>query len=177
VITRGGGSAEDLSAFSTEQVTRAVAASRIPTLVAIGHEVDISLAELAADQRASTPSNAAELLTPDRTVVLQDLSDEKTLLNELLLRLVTRRQDWLRERHVELDRGLAAAYQMAQFRVQAAKQLLAAYDPSAALRRGYAAVRSGQELIRSVSQLQAGQEIILTLSDGTARATITDGGA
>ena len=73
VVTRGGGSAEDLQAFSTEQVTRAVAASRIPTLVAIGHEVDISLAELAADQRASTPSNAAELLVPDRRAVLAGL--------------------------------------------------------------------------------------------------------
>ena len=66
ILIRGGGSAEDLAAFSTEQVTRAVAASRVPTLVAIGHEVDVSLAELAADMRASTPSNAAELLVPDR---------------------------------------------------------------------------------------------------------------
>ncbi|HEU4606940.1 MAG TPA: exodeoxyribonuclease VII large subunit, partial [Chitinophagaceae bacterium] len=66
VITRGGGSADDLAAFSTEQVTRAVAGSRIPTLVAIGHEVDISLAEMAADKRASTPSNAAEMLVPDK---------------------------------------------------------------------------------------------------------------
>src|SRR5690606_18856920 len=66
VIVRGGGSADDLQAFSSEQVTRSVAASRIPTLVAIGHEVDVSLAELAADRRASTPSNAAELLVPDR---------------------------------------------------------------------------------------------------------------
>ncbi|HSC38637.1 MAG TPA: exodeoxyribonuclease VII large subunit, partial [Chitinophagaceae bacterium] len=73
VITRGGGSAEDLQAFSTEQVTRAVAASRIPTVVAIGHEVDVSLAELAADQRASTPSNAAELLVPSRRAVLKQL--------------------------------------------------------------------------------------------------------
>ncbi len=70
VLTRGGGSAEDLAAFSTEPVVRAVAGSRVPTLVAIGHEVDFSLAELAADRRASTPSNAAELLTPDRDVVL-----------------------------------------------------------------------------------------------------------
>jgi exodeoxyribonuclease VII large subunit len=75
VIIRGGGSAEDLAAFSTEVVTRAVAASRVPTLVAIGHEVDLSLAELAADRRASTPSNAAELLVPDRQHVLAWLGD------------------------------------------------------------------------------------------------------
>ena len=64
VLIRGGGSADDLQAFSTEQVVRAVAASRIPTLVAIGHEIDVSLAELAADRRASTPSNAAEMPCP-----------------------------------------------------------------------------------------------------------------
>ena len=64
VITRGGGSAEDLAAFSDERVVRAVAASRVPTLVAVGHEVDISLAELAADMRASTPTNAAQLVVP-----------------------------------------------------------------------------------------------------------------
>ena len=77
VVTRGGGSADDLQAFSTEQVTRAVAASRIPTVVAIGHEVDISLAELAADQRASTPSNAAELLVPDRAAVLRHVQVQR----------------------------------------------------------------------------------------------------
>jgi exodeoxyribonuclease VII large subunit len=80
VITRGGGSAEDLQAFSTEQVTRAVAASRVPTLVAIGHEVDVSLAELAADQRASTPSNAAELLVPDRQYILRTLKETRQSL-------------------------------------------------------------------------------------------------
>jgi exodeoxyribonuclease VII large subunit len=81
VITRGGGSAEDLQAFSTEQVTRAVALSRIPTLVAIGHERDISLAELAADLRASTPSNAAELLVPDRQELLARLAELSRSMN------------------------------------------------------------------------------------------------
>src|SRR5690606_29272842 len=82
VITRGGGSPEDLHAFSTEQVTRAVAASRIPTLAAIGHEIDVSLAELAADRRASTPSNAAELLVPDRKAVLASLAEHRERLGK-----------------------------------------------------------------------------------------------
>jgi exodeoxyribonuclease VII large subunit len=66
VIVRGGGSTDDLAEFSTEEVTRAVAGSRIPTLVAIGHEIDTALAELAADKRAITPSHAAEILVPSR---------------------------------------------------------------------------------------------------------------
>jgi exodeoxyribonuclease VII large subunit len=175
VLTRGGGSADDLAAFSTEQVTRAVASSRVPTLVAIGHEVDVSLAELAADQRASTPSNAAELLTPDRSVVLRQLAELRTDLGNGLVRIVATRKDWLRLQTVELNRGLQGAYQAAAFRLQTARQLLEAYNPTAALQRGYALVRSGAghgRLIKSVTQLQPGQPVELTLSDGTATATI-----
>lgn len=173
VITRGGGSAEDLAAFSTEAVTRAVAGSRVPTLVAIGHEVDVSLAELAADQRASTPSNAAELLTPDKRVLLADLREMHAELSGLLLGLVAQRRQWLAEQRIQLSRGLHTAYQSAQLQLQAARQLLAAYDPNTALQRGYALVRVGGELVRSTRQLQAGTDVELTLSDGTARATIT----
>jgi exodeoxyribonuclease VII large subunit len=173
VITRGGGSAEDLAAFSTEQVTRAVAGSRIPTLVAVGHEVDVSLAELAADQRASTPSNAAELLTPDKSVVLRLLREERKAMDELLLQLVGRRKEWLSRQHEALNYGLQAAYQTAQFRLRSAKQLLIAYDPTAALRRGYAIVRRGPLVVRSAAELTVGDEVTLALSDGTAQATIT----
>ena len=84
VITRGGGSSEDLWAFSTEEVTRAVAASRVPTLVAIGHEIDLSLAEKAADKRASTPSNAAEILVPDKKDSINNLAQNYDQIQYLL---------------------------------------------------------------------------------------------
>ena len=73
VLTRGGGSMEDLQSFNSEEVTRAVFSSRLPVLVAVGHEKDWSLAELASDKRASTPSNAAELVTPNREELLSDI--------------------------------------------------------------------------------------------------------
>lgn len=172
VLTRGGGSADDLAAFSTEPVVRAVAASRVPTLVAIGHEVDVSLAELAADRRASTPSNAAELLTPDRTVVLRELKDLRGELGEDLLRIVSGRKEWLQRQLLELNRGLESRYQYARTRLSAARIILEAYNPTAALQRGYALVRKNGELIKRIGQLRTGDAVALTLSGGTAQATI-----
>jgi exodeoxyribonuclease VII large subunit len=173
VVTRGGGSAEDLAAFSHEQVTRAVALSRVPTVVAIGHEIDISLAELAADQRASTPSNAAELLTPDRKVVLRQLTELRQELGEDLLAIVDDRKIWLNQQLTELNRGLKVSFETTRFRVHTMRQLLEAYNPTAALQRGYALVRADGRVIKSVTSLQVGREVELQLSDGTAAATIT----
>lgn len=172
VLIRGGGSAEDLGAFSTEAVCRAVATSRVPTLVAIGHEVDVCLAELAADQRASTPSNAAELLTPDRAVVLADLESYRNVLGQTLHRLVSHRQDKLVLARQDLAEAWHHAFRRAGTRVQTARQLLEAYNPNLALRRGYALVRAGDQLVRSVGQLRAETPVQLQFSDGTAQAII-----
>jgi len=172
VLTRGGGSADDLAAFSTEQVVRAVAGSRVPTLVAIGHEVDVSLAELAADQRASTPSNAAELLTPDRAVVLRNLKELRRELGNELMEVVSDRKIWLKQQRAELDGGLKSSFDAAGFRLRTMRQLLEAYNPTAALQRGYAIVRSEGLMVKSVSGLKIGADVEIQLSDGTARATI-----
>lgn len=87
-ILRGGGSADDLAAFNDEKLVRAIASSKIPIITGIGHEVDESLADLAADQRASTPSNAAELLTRDRKAERRELREKinrvkKTIEDEI----------------------------------------------------------------------------------------------
>jgi exodeoxyribonuclease VII large subunit len=172
VLTRGGGSAEDLAAFNDERVVRAVAASRVPTLVAIGHEVDTSLAELAADQRASTPSNAAELLTPDRQLVLAALKQTRADLGVSLRRLVAERQTALGQVRAELDRWLMASYQAAQQRLVTSRRLLEAYNPAIPLARGYALVRSQGAVVKSINKLKLGAGVTLELSDGTAGATI-----
>jgi len=165
VVTRGGGSAEDLQAFSTEQVTRAVAASRIPTIVAIGHEVDISLAELTADQRASTPSNAAELLVPDRRALLGGLQSYRERLTHLA-------EGALRDAHRDLKtqrQFMADAAERsvthAQHQLRLHTQVLQAFDPQAALQRGYVLARKGARLVRSGAQLRPQDELTLELSD------------
>ena len=159
VITRGGGSADDLQAFSTEQVTRAVAASRVLTLVAIGHEVDISLAELAADKRASTPSNAAELLVPDRRAALEQLQHRRDRLSASVSQLLQGARQELRAHQDVLHRATNQVLAQARQRLVLQQRLLHAYDPQAALKRGYALVRLGDTVVRSGRDL-AVQDVV-----------------
>ncbi len=172
VLTRGGGSLDDLAVFNTEQVTRAIAASRIPTLVAIGHEVDISLAELAADQRASTPSNAAQLLVPDKASALQEFTLAQRGLTNNVEKTIRTQKEVFRGLAVELDEMITAALQQSKQRLQTTAQLLELLNPKAILARGYAVVRSGAKTIRSVKVLKSGQNISLEFADGAAEATI-----
>lgn len=174
VITRGGGSAEDLQAFSTEQVTRAVAASRIPTLVAIGHEVDISLAELAADQRASTPSNAAELLVPDRRAVLASLAGYRDQLARDARQTVKDARLAVVLAGSRLHEATSQVVQNAGRKLRLQQQLLGAFDPQAALTRGYALVRRNSTLIYSGTQLSTGDDIDIRLHDVTLKAKVKE---
>lgn len=172
VLIRGGGSAEDLAAFSTESVTRAVASSRVPTLVAIGHEVDTSLAELAADQRASTPSNAAELLVPDKRAVLRDLAERRRQFERTLQQVMADQRNHMARNAELLQQTMKHMLLEVQQKVLLQRQLLQAYDPSAALQRGYAIIRHERQLVTHIGQLRPGQAVDLQLQDGSAEATI-----
>jgi len=172
VITRGGGSADDLAAFSTEQVTRAVAASRVPTLVAVGHERDVSLAELAADRRASTPSNAAELLTPDRRHVIDQLSQISQQLATGLNDLLADNQRQLQVIDEAFDEIIGRTLHSAQDRLKLNQQVLEAFNPEAAFKRGWATVRHHNTLIRSGQSLAAGDIVDIRLYDASLKAQI-----
>jgi len=172
VLTRGGGSAEDLAAFSTEHVTRTVAASRIPTLVAVGHEVDTSLAELAADQRASTPSNAAQLLTPDKRHEFERLADYRQGLSTSITQNLQEASSRYVEMMSALDEAIKQRIDQANQQLTADRQLMVALSPAAALSRGYAIVRAEGRAVSSVSQLKNQQKINLQLRDGDAAAII-----
>lgn len=172
VITRGGGSADDLQAFNTEQVTRAVAASRIPTLVAIGHEVDVSLAELAADVRASTPSNAAELLVPDREAVLQHLHMQRQRLGDVAVHTMQAVRQHLERSSALLHDAAQQVVTDARRRLTLRHDVLRAYDPQAALHRGYAIIRSHDTVVRSGAVLQPKQSVAIRLADADITATV-----
>lgn len=172
VVTRGGGSADDLQAFSTEQVTRAVAASRIPTLVAIGHEVDLSLAELAADQRASTPSNAAELLVPDRRAVLDQLQAHRERLTYSVEHLLQRARQDITVQGDMLYRSTEQVLTQARQKLALRQQILQAYDPQAALKRGYALIRKDDVVVRSGKDVSTGDTLMVQLADAKLEADV-----
>lgn len=171
VLIRGGGSPEDLASFSDERVVRAVSASRIPTLVAIGHEIDISLAELAADRRASTPSNAAEVIVPDKAHEKKVLDMYQLQIRELLTGKVNQLESLLKENTQLTHKLVKDVYQRAANRLQTDKSLLSLLDPHAPLRRGYALVYGANgNLIKSPRQVKSGDRLSISLADGTIKA-------
>lgn len=175
VMIRGGGSADDMAAFSNEHVVRAIAKSRIPTLVAIGHEIDISLAELAADRRASTPSNAAELLVPSQDDERQDLEHLKRRLSEDLNKFYVAKADVLEHDRRSLIDKLNSIFTHHQQIYNQNKLLLDTLDPNAPLKRGYAIVTgSDGNLISSVKQAKKSDRIVIKLKDGDVGAKVND---
>ncbi|HEX8350310.1 MAG TPA: exodeoxyribonuclease VII large subunit [Hymenobacter sp.] len=177
VLIRGGGSADDLAVWSHEHVTRAVAASRIPTLAAIGHEVDSSLAELAADLRASTPSNAAELLTPGKQQVLDRLREQAVQINDTVRSLVLDTRSDLGDLRSVIDDNIRQRLRSESEQLGAARQLLEALSPQAALRRGYAVLRDADHHLiggtSAVSQTKVGAMIYIETARQEFEAEIT----
>lgn len=141
VIIRGGGSADDLSAFNDEQLVRAIAASRVPTLTGIGHEVDVSLSDLAADVRAATPSNAAQIIVPDRYEIIRATRTKMQDLSSRVVREIDLVRQQMTDRvYVAADKARDRVDEQRRHVIQT-QRLLEAFDPARVLERGYALVR------------------------------------
>ncbi len=159
VIIRGGGSADDLAAFNDELLVREIAASRIPTLVGVGHEIDETLADFAADMRAATPSNAAQLLVPDRREIISSVRHQ-------LQNILPHVAQTIERAHYRVDDLLKSAfgrielkYDMLVREVVTTQRLLAGYDPQAVLKRGYALVR-GEAKTGQTIEVETAKRII-----------------
>ena len=148
IVGRGGGSLEDLWAFNEEVVVRAIAASKLPTISAVGHEVDTTLSDLAADVRAATPSNAAELAVPNRADVARHLAQVRARLQRAMhqaIDLRRRRLDALKSKYGFRRHGdLLASWQqrldglVERLRLVLVAELRAARDRLAAIVESYA---------------------------------------
>lgn len=173
-VMRGGGSADDLAAFNHADVVRAVALSRTPTIVGVGHEIDTSLCDLAADVRAATPSNAAELLVPDRREVLAFAERTCTTAHngvDAAIRVFS--ED--REQAVEsIDGALQTFFKHVSERAMSFERTLKQLDPQTVLRRGYGLVRSGGQLLGRSADATIGSEVVIEMSDGEIGANVTN---
>ena len=197
VIGRGGGSIEELWAFNDERVVRAVAAAVTPIVSAVGHQTDFTLSDFAADLRAATPSQAAELVVPDRLELLRRLSAARRRLNQALRhRLIERRlrlerclqsslfrrpQELLRDRSLLLDQlserlthALKTALDERQQRLRIANEKLNLLNPWGVLQRGYSVVRRPDgAVISSAEAVETGESLDVWLHRGKLAVTVT----
>lgn len=152
-IIRGGGSADDLSVFNDEKLAREIATSRIPVITGIGHEVDESLADLVADVRASTPSNVAEMLTPDKKAEIMKIRGQIRTVNKIIVQGIETARTGAKNRVVEAGRQVKNQISVMENQIIAKKKLLESLNPERVLRQGYA-ILSGK--------VEVGSEIRLT---------------
>lgn len=171
-IIRGGGSADDLSAFNSEDLVRAVAASRTPTIAGIGHEVDESLCDLAADKRASTPSNAAEILVPDKITVLRQVDHQTKAINSLVLENIEDNLLQKNELASDIKLSVERFLQTKTEKLNFMKRTLAQLNPELILRRGYSLVSKNDRLVSKKSDVTIGDEVAIKFSDGSITAEV-----
>ena len=198
IITgRGGGSMEDLWAFNEEEVARAISRSRIPVISAVGHEPDVTIADFVADQRASTPSNAAELAVPDQDDLRQALDHLQARLDKSMDRVLQRRQDRLirlqaspflqsplraiQEKRLQLNlqrqrfiRGMEQQLQLSRHEIGRLAASLEALSPFKVLARGYSMTQKDDGTVVSmIQQVSVGDILQVRVSDGTISCTAT----
>jgi exodeoxyribonuclease VII large subunit len=199
ILTRGGGSLEDLWPFNEESVARAIAASRIPVISGVGHETDFTIADFVADLRAPTPSQAAELAVPDRSAYVgrlqgvaislerflrRRLREEQRLLDTLLHRLgrahpgviVRNTAQRLDEIETRLKRAIRQALEAVVTRMKLIERGLESLSPLATLERGYAIVSRADDgtLVTRSEQVKPGAGIDVRLASGRLGATVNE---
>ena len=196
VLTRGGGSFEDLLPFSDERLVRAVAACAVPIVSAVGHEQDTPLCDLAADVRASTPTMAGKLVVPELPVLLarlersresvarcarrtleRDVSRVDRAVERLRAapRLVLERERLRADRaHERLRRAPALAVERKRAALEASAGKLATLSPRATVERGYAIVRRDAQLVRSSADVEPGVRVDVQLAEGGFGARVED---
>lgn len=195
IVARGGGSFEDLFPFNNPDVVRAIAASPVPVVSAIGHEVDVTLADLAADVRAPTPSAAAELVVPDRCILASGLHDLRARMASALLGRVCRAQeeisglrDRLRPRRFlrrlddrrrstadlaeRLERSIAARIGRDRLLLAGLSAALEGRSPRAVLARGYCVAEKEGRVVRGAAALKTDDRLKLRFYDGSSDVAV-----
>jgi exodeoxyribonuclease VII large subunit len=167
IVGRGGGSLEELWAFNTEEVARAVYACEVPVISAVGHEVDFTICDFVADLRAPTPSAAAELAVPDTRELILSIEDTMRRLGELLLSRVQIQKQQFQNLQQQIQHAMALIFQDKKNQLQSLYSQLESLSPLKVLERGYAVLQDeNQKVIRSVNEIKDSQKLRAVLKDG-----------
>ena len=173
ILTRGGGSLEDLQAFNSELVARAVFGSRAPVICGVGHERDVSIADLVADVRAATPSNAAEITVPERREVEQVLGARVQGLVNGMAELIGDKQSVV-DHAVEVVGRFVERYQEQLIQLTRTLQNL---NPLNILKRGYSVVMHQGKVVKSAGQVPVGEVIEVRLAKGRLTGRVLEASA
>jgi exodeoxyribonuclease VII large subunit len=173
IVGRGGGSSEDLWAFNEEIVARAIAASPVPVVSAVGHETDTTIADMIADLRAPTPSAAAERVVPDRDMMLREFATMQQRMANASRRRVTQLRGYGETVMRDMLRNLRMLTRDRQQRLRAGAGKLEALSPLAALNRGYSVALSGEgHVLKRTADFSAGDDFTLRVSDGAVECKV-----
>ncbi len=197
IIGRGGGSQEDLFCFNDEQLARTIFASEIPLISAVGHEIDFTIADFAADLRAPTPSAAAELAVPDRIELLHKIKDFSNRIRQsslqninsnklLLLDLENKLSQYhpkfilqnfrqrLDETSLKLEHLLRQNLDRSKSRLAILSKQLKELSPFEAMKRGYSLARQRSKILNSINKLEKNELLEILLSDGSCNCEIRE---
>jgi exodeoxyribonuclease VII large subunit len=176
ILARGGGSKEDLRAFNDEALAREIAKSPVPVVSAVGHEIDVTIADLVADVRAATPSNAAEIVVREKAELLQDLAELKAKLAFALLNRVEfharevdqMQSDMVRLFQIKIDNAVSETGALAG--------KLDALSPLKVLDRGYSITYKlpSMKTVKDSKELARGDKVLIAFNKGKARCSVTE---
>lgn len=195
IAGRGGGSLEELWTFNDERVARAIAASRIPVISAVGHETDYTIADFVADRRAPTPSAAAEMAVPEKAALAREIHTLRTRVENGLRRrwqiahdkfrllsnspALKRPHDRIKQARLRLDELLHRAQVAGRHRFQGGRKEVAALagkldtlSPLGTLQRGYSIVRTKDRVLRSASEVAVGDRVDVLLQQGRLNCVV-----
>lgn len=159
VIIRGGGSAEDLMTFNDELLAREISRSRIPTLVGVGHEVDHTLADMVADVRAATPTNAAEILVPDRRDSIAKIHQQVVTAGDVFARAIELRKDEVRRDIATVTQTIDAKLSDTHGRLLLLRAVVDQVNPDNVLKRGYALLKGAVAVGREI-QIETYKKVV-----------------
>ncbi len=195
IVARGGGSFEDLFPFNHPDVVRAIVSCPVPVVSAIGHEVDITLSDLAADVRAATPSAAAELVVPDRKILIAGLRDLKNMMSSVMrTRIAEEKEDLVdlrdrlrpqrfarkleeRKQNIadisdRLERAFTTHLERERLLLAGMRTSLEGGNPLAVLSRGYCVAEKAGQIVKSISGIDKGDKINIRFYDGRSDMTV-----